>query len=159
MLDAIAWAEGTDVDPDRGYGRVVRGTVISSPNNPALVGQSNVTITNFSQHPNILVQVTATITSTAAGRYQFLYRTWTGLNLSDFGSINQDIGAVMLLQQAGAITPLLNGNVTQAASNASGTWASLPNSPYGQPTRAMTDFQNAYNNALTACQNRSVPIR
>lgn len=29
MLDAIAWAEGTAGDADNGYGRVVRGTVIS----------------------------------------------------------------------------------------------------------------------------------
>ncbi|HEX7333219.1 MAG TPA: Ig-like domain-containing protein [Pyrinomonadaceae bacterium] len=151
MLDAIAWAEGTAGDADEGYGRVVRGTVISSPNNPALVGQTNVTITNFAQHPNILVQVTQTIRSTAAGRYQFLNRTWTGLNLPDFGRYNQDIGAIMLLQQAGAITPLLNGNVRQAAANANGTWASLPNSPLGQPTRALADFESAYTDSLVDC--------
>jgi muramidase (phage lysozyme) len=126
--------------------------VISAPNNPSLVGQFNVTVTNFAQHPNILVQVQPGLNSTAAGRYQFLYRTWTGLNLADFGARNQDIGAVMLLQQAGSINPLLTGDVRTAASNANGIWASLPNSPYGQPTRAMTDFQTQYNNALAACQ-------
>jgi muramidase (phage lysozyme) len=151
MLDAIAWSEGTASDADGGYGRVVRGTVLSAPNNPGLVGQSNVTITNFTQHPNILVQVQPGLNSTAAGRYQFLNGTWTGLNLTDFGARNQDIGAVMLLQQAGSINPLLTGNVALAASNANGTWASLPNSPYGQPTRQMADFQTAYNNAFAAC--------
>lgn len=99
MLDAIAWAEGTASDADGGYGRVVRGTVLRAPNNPQLVGQSNVTITNFTGHPNILVQVRPGLNSTAAGRYQFLYGTWTGFNLTDFGAANQDIGAVILLVQ------------------------------------------------------------
>jgi muramidase (phage lysozyme) len=101
-----------------------------------------------------LVQVRPGLNSTAAGRYQFLNGTWTGLNLTDFGAANQDLGAVILLGRAGAINPLLTGNVSTAASNANGIWASLPNSPYGQPTQAMADFQAAYNNALTACQNR-----
>lgn len=50
MLDAIAWAEGTAGDADGGYGRVVRGTVLSAPHNPELVGQVNVTITDFTRH-------------------------------------------------------------------------------------------------------------
>jgi hypothetical protein len=118
MLVALATAEGTAADADGGYGRGVGGTVLKSPNNPALVGQTNVTITDFSQHPNILVQVNANLTSTAAGRYQFLYGTWSGLNLGDFGSHNQNVGAVMLLQQVGSIKPLLKGHVAQAVSNA-----------------------------------------
>jgi muramidase (phage lysozyme) len=152
MCGSIVFLRSTGADG--GYGRVVRGTVLRAPNNPQLVGQSNVTITNFTAHPNILVQVRPGLNSTAAGRYQFLYGTWTGFNLTDFSAANQDIGAVILLVQAGSINPLLTGDVRTAASNANGTWASLPNSPYGQPTRAMADFQAAYNNALTACQNR-----
>jgi muramidase (phage lysozyme) len=154
MLDAIAWAEGTTGDADDGYGRIVRGTVLRAPNNPELVGQSNVTITDFTRHPNILVQVQPGLNSTAAGRYQFLHRTWSGFNLPDFSAAHQDLGATILLVQAGSINPLLRGDVRQAAANANGTWASLPNSPYGQPTRAMEDFQVAYDDALTACQDR-----
>jgi muramidase (phage lysozyme) len=159
MLVALATAEGTAADADGGYGRGVGGTVLKSPNNPALVGQTNVTITDFSQHPNILVQVNANLTSTAAGRYQFLYGTWSGLNLGDFGSHNQNVGAVMLLQQVGSIKPLLKGNVAQAVSNANGTWASLPGSPYGQPTTTITDFQNTYDRALQDCRNTPIRIR
>ncbi|MGH9966659.1 MAG: glycoside hydrolase family 24 protein [Pyrinomonadaceae bacterium] len=151
MLDAIAWAEGTAGDADEGYGRVVRGTVLSAPHNPELVGQVNVTITDFTRHPNILVQVQPGLNSTAAGRYQFLNRTWNGLGLGNFGARNQDIGAVMLLQQAGAINPLFAGDVAQAATNARGIWASLPGAPYGQPVRAMADFRTAYDNAYEAC--------
>lgn len=157
-LVALATAEGTAADAVGGYGRVVRGTVLKSPNNPALIGQTGVTITDFT-HPNILVQVNANLTGTAAGRYQFLYGTWSGLNLGDFGSHNQDIGAVMLLQQAGSIKPLLKGNVAQAVSNANGTWASLPGSPYGQRTVTLSDFNDTYDRALQDCRNTPVRIR
>jgi RHS repeat-associated protein len=157
MLDAIAEAEGTAGDADGGYGRIVGGTVISAPNNPGLVGQTNVTITDFTSHPNILVQVRPGLTSTAAGRYQFRYATWTGLGLTDFSERNQDIGAVTLLRRAGAITSLLNGNVAQAVAAANGTWASLPASPHGQPTVALADFQSSYTNALANCNAARVP--
>ncbi|MGH9956543.1 MAG: glycoside hydrolase family 24 protein [Pyrinomonadaceae bacterium] len=158
MLDAIAWAEGTAADADGGYGRVVRGTVLRAPNNPVLVGQVNVVITNFASHPNTLVQVQPGLNSTAAGRYQFLHGTWTVLALADFGARNQDIGAVALLQRHRAINPLLNGDVETAVANARGEWASLPNSPHGQPTREMDDFQTEYDNALANCnRNRGRP--
>lgn len=122
------------------------------PNNPRLVRQTNVTVTDFREHPNILVRVRPGLNSTAAGRYQVLNGTWNTLNLPSFSAANQDTAAVMLLQNAGAIAPLQQGNVPQAATNANGTWASLPASPYGQPTRAMNDFVQAYNNAFAACQ-------
>src|SRR5258708_17299996 len=57
MLDTIAWSEGTAGDADGGYGRVVKGTVTNSRHNPSdLVGQQNVTITDFSRHPDLRVQ-------------------------------------------------------------------------------------------------------
>src|SRR5207237_1359261 len=57
MLDTIAWSEGTSADADGGYGRVVKGTVTNSKHNPPnLIGQQNVTITDFSHHPDLRVQ-------------------------------------------------------------------------------------------------------
>src|SRR5204863_7858620 len=54
MLDTIAWSEGTSADADGGYGRVVKGTVTNSKHNPPnLIGQQNVTITDFSHHPDL----------------------------------------------------------------------------------------------------------
>jgi YD repeat-containing protein len=160
MLEAIAWAEGTTDDADDGYGRVVRGTVLSAPDNPALVGQTNVTVTDLTHHPNILVQVSAGLSSTAAGRYQFLNRTWSGLGLSDFTAHNQDVGAVMLLRRGGAMRFIDKGDIEGAVSQVNGTWASLPGSPHGQGTRTMSDFQGQYDNALANCQSvRGMTIR
>jgi muramidase (phage lysozyme) len=157
MLAAIAWAEGTADDADGGYGRVVRGTVISAPDNPSLVGQTNVTITDLSHHPNILVQVSAGLQSTAAGRYQFLNGTWNGFGLPDFTAHNQDIGAVMLLRRA--MNSIEKGNIETAVSLVNGTWASLPGSPWGQSTRTMAGFQEVYDSSLADCNNGPVRIR
>jgi RHS repeat-associated protein len=151
MLDAIAWSEGTASDPDQGYGRVYRGTVISAPNNPDLVGQTDVTLTDFSAHPDILVRGGG-YTSTAAGRYQFKYSTWQGLGLPDFSPGNQDIGAVMLLMGRRATGPLLAGNLSRATSRAAREWASLPGSPYGQRTRSSAAFNKKYRKALRRCR-------
>ena len=57
MLDVLVFSEGTS----GGYGTVVNGKVIKAPYNPELVGKTNVTITDFSKHPEILVQVSGSI--------------------------------------------------------------------------------------------------
>ncbi|HEX8558027.1 MAG TPA: glycoside hydrolase family 104 protein [Pyrinomonadaceae bacterium] len=149
MLDTLVFAEGTGA----GYGTVAYGTVISAPYNPELVGRRNVVITDFSRHPNILVQVNRTLRSTAAGRYQFLHGTWQELGLPDFTPANQDVGAVMLMRRRGMITPLLEGDFRQAVFNGAREWASLPtargvsNYP-GQHARPIEQLERVYNEAL-----------
>lgn len=154
MLDTIAYAEGTGKDPDGGYGRVVKGTVVRAPGHPELVGQRNVTTSDFSGHPNVMVRVNPGDPpkkwSTAAGRYQFLLDTWNGLNLPDFGSESQDIGAVKLLNGRGSLVPLLNDDFEKAILNSNREWASFPKSPYGQPTRTMEQLKAFYNEALSS---------
>lgn len=150
MLDAIAYSEGTARDPNNGYGTIVRGTV-QSANDPALVGQVNAITTDFTQHPNALVRLTPTLSSTAAGRYQFLHRTWTGLGLPDFTPQSQDIGGVMLMLRRRMVAPLLTGNIQQSVTNGNREWASLPGSPYGQPTRTMAQIEQTYHGALLSC--------
>jgi muramidase (phage lysozyme) len=137
----------------------VFGVVVKAPNNPDLLGQRNVRITDFAQHPDISVKFrnNEPNISTAAGRYQFLFRTWQGFGLPDFSPESQDIAAVILLKRRGAIQPLLDCDLPGAVSNAIGEWASLPASPYGQPTRAMTDFSNIYQDALTKCREAQQP--
>src|SRR6266851_7763325 len=49
LLDTLAYSEGAD------YNTVVMGTVIKAPGHPELVGKTNVTVPDFSNHPNILV--------------------------------------------------------------------------------------------------------
>jgi muramidase (phage lysozyme) len=135
---------------DANYNTVVKGTVLKAPGHPELVGKTNVTVPNFSGHPNILVQA-GRWQSTAAGRYQFLHRTWTALGLPSFSPSNQDIGAVMLMQRRGMITPLLNGDVEQAIENGNTEWASLPGSPYGQGTRSMNSLRKVYDRSFLNC--------
>ena len=144
MLDTLSFSEHAD------YDTVVFGKVLKSPNDPSLIGKTNVKVPNYSQHPNILVQA-GNWQSTAAGRYQFLNRTWNGLGLPDFTPMNQDIGAIMLMQRRGMITPLQSGDVQTAITNGNAEWASLPGSPYGQGTKPMNSLKNVYEQSLLRC--------
>ena len=79
-------------------------------------------------------------TSSASGAYQFLERTWNGLakqyGLTDFSPRSQDLGAVALLKQSGALDAVVKGDFDTAVKKANRTWASLPGSPYAQRTRS-----------------------
>lgn len=56
-------------------------------------------LTDFSKHPNVIGMRTTKGPSTAAGRYQFTYSTWTGLQkkypgqFKDFNPVTQDRAA------------------------------------------------------------------
>lgn len=149
MLDTLAWTEGTGDD----YGKVVNGTVISSPLFPDLVGKKNVSIKDFRTHPDISVQVNAAIVSTAAGRYQFLKSTWDGLKMPDFTPHSQDVAAVKLMQRRGMITPLLEGDLRTAVYKGAPEWASLPTATggsyySGQPSHSIAEIEAKYRKSL-----------
>lgn len=97
---------------------------------------------DLSKHPNV-VHRAGSLSSTAAGAYQFLFRTWEPLqqklSLPDFGAHSQDIGALELIRQRGALDDVRNGDISQAITKCNREWASLPGSPYGQPTQKMED--------------------
>lgn len=84
--------------------------------------------------------------STASGAYQFLERTWGNLakeyGLKDFSPRSQDLGAIALLKQNGALKHILDGDFGKAVQKSNKTWASLPGSPYAQHTRDM-NYVNA----------------
>lgn len=75
---------------------------------------------------------------TAAGRYQIEAGTYHDLSvalvLTDFSPYTQDLMAVQLLIDKGAMKPLLVGNIDAALSGASVPWVSLPVGP-GLPNR------------------------
>lgn len=79
-------------------------------------------------------------TSSASGAYQFLERTWNGLakehGLIDFSPRSQDLGAIALLKQSGALDSIVKGDFDTAVKKANRIWASLPGSPYAQHTRS-----------------------
>jgi muramidase (phage lysozyme) len=99
------------------------------------------TFTDFSDHPNIPVPITTGPnkgrTSTAAGRYQFLFSTWKGeqrqLNLPDFSPQSQDKAAWHLAQTVyrrktnrGLLSDLQTGILDKVAPALHDTWTSLP---------------------------------
>ncbi|MFG0661782.1 glycoside hydrolase family 104 protein [Acinetobacter sp. WSY_1] len=108
----------------------------------------NERLNDLSWHPNVKKEFTQTDgkknVTTAAGRYQFLKDTWDGvakqLGLKDFSPKNQDIAAVALLAQNGALPSVLKGDFKTAVQKSGSTWASLPSSPYAQPKRSWSDL-------------------
>ncbi len=114
---------------------------------------------DFDQHPNQRITRKLggkNITSTAAGRYQYLNKTFTGvakqLGLPDFSPDSQDLGAIELLRQRGIVEPLLANNLPLAFMRGNREWASFPSSPYGQPTRSEKELTNFFNTRLGAQQ-------
>ena len=128
MLDLIANAEGVN----HGYNTLF----------------GNGRFSDFSAHPNQSKQFTQTDgkqnSTTAAGRYQFLKSTWDGvakkLGLEDFSPKNQDIAAVALLAENGALPYVLRGDLQTAVKKSGGTWASLPSSNYAQPKKSWDEI-------------------
>jgi|ERR1700685_2442961 len=150
FLDMLAFSEiGAKLLSltDDGYNVLVGATI----NNPT-------TFDSYAAHPDKVVTLSATLRSSAAGRYQLLFSTWDSirrkLNLPDFSPVSQDKAAILLLDQGGALTHIEAGNITQATqvaaaiSTESTVWASLPGSPYGQPTNSMTTLLTVYGAAL-----------
>lgn len=130
FLDLLAYTEGTQ---DNGYHTAFGGGRLSS----------------LADHPRYLKSFRQTDGRTnktsAAGRYQFIRGTWDSLakqyGFKDFGARNQDLGAIALLVQNGAMPYILKGDINNAVAKAGGTWASLPSSPHPQPTKSWQKVQ------------------
>lgn len=88
------------------------------------------------------------ITSSAAGAYQFLERTWDRialrLGLPDFSEASQDAAALELIREAGALGDVDAGRFELAVRKIRKIWASLPGAGYGQPERALSELQAAF---------------
>lgn len=133
FLQMIRVAEGTD--GPNGYRMLFGGSTFS----------------DYSDHPRQYIKAMSNgqpITSSAAGAYQFLAKTWDSvrakLGLSDFSPASQDAGAVELIRQAGALDDVQAGRFATAVRKVRKIWASLPGAGYGQPERALSTLQAAY---------------
>lgn len=115
---------------------------------------------SFADHPRIRVSARLggrRITSTAAGAYQILAGTWDEVKarkgLPDFSPESQDICAVELIRRHGALADVRAGRLLVALEKCNKEWASLPGSPYGQPTisegRAQQIFADQGGNEVT----------
>ena len=87
-------------------------------------------------------------TSTAAGAYQFLAKTWDSLveayEFEDFSPPCQDEAAVALIHGRKALDDVLAGRFDDAIKKCGKEWASLPGSPYGQPTMTLEQARLVY---------------
>lgn len=113
FLALIRKGEGTA--DSGGYSRLVGGGRFSS----------------FADHPNQRVWIAGINDySTAAGAYQILNRTWRTVRLqagvSDFSPTSQDLCAVQLIRNRGALADVLAGRIESALKKCSYEWASLP---------------------------------
>ncbi len=108
------------------------------------------TFSDFSTHPNQAITA-GNYTSTAAGKYQILYKTWLYLSqklgLTDFSPATQDAMCIELITEKGALADVQNGNFSSAVAKCAKTWASLPGSPYGQPTHDIATLASVYESA------------
>lgn len=110
---------------------------------------------DFSDHPRQYFSFTnsrgETLKTSAAGRYQFLGKTWDSLakklGLPDFSPASQDAAALELVRQRGAIPDVDAGLIDSAIQKCAPIWASLPGAGYAQPERKLSELTAAYFNA------------
>lgn len=130
LLDTIAFTEGT-----RGHGK----------------DGYNVTFAyryfdRCDDHPNLKI-CSGKLCSTAAGRYQFLYKTYVGLKMPNFWPEQQELGALELIERRGVELPDAPLTATQFANaldRLSYEWSSLPPGRYGTPRRTQSEIREEY---------------
>ena len=136
LLKTIGFSElGRDLlaHSDEGYNVLFGGTIFAS----------------YADHPRKHITVNS-LTSTAAGKYQILERTYDAykprLGLADFTPHAQDCIALELIKETGADMLINEGHFQDAIIRCNRIWASLPNSPYGQRTNSMAHLEAFYEN-------------
>lgn len=135
FLDTLAYSEGTDEK----YNFIFTHAVFQS----------------YTDHPRKR-KCAGKLCSDAAGRYQFLSDTWDplakDLGLTDFTPPSQDKAVIELIRRDGAYTAVAGSanyeTFKKAVTKLNNIWASLPGSPYGQPTHSMTALWAFYKTAL-----------
>lgn len=148
FLDMLAVSEGTSTSPatkNDGYDVIVTGAD----------GRPEV-FTDYSDHPFNQGRPSKVInrrglTSNASGRYQFMLRDWhhyrDQLGLKDFGPDSQDLWAIQLIRERGALPLIDAGDFALAVARCSNLWASLPGAGYGQHENQIVKLEAAYTDA------------
>ena len=136
FLDMLAWSEGTSLitASDNGYNVLVGGSLFN----------------DYSKHPKVKVWLPRyNINSTAAGRYQFLAGTWDAI-VKKYGFKGrftpeaQDLAAIKLLTECGALSLINSGRIAEAIAKAAPIWASLPGAGYGQREHKLASLLGIY---------------
>ncbi|HEY5805056.1 MAG TPA: glycoside hydrolase family 104 protein [Lysobacter sp.] len=133
FLDTLAFSEGTRHKGDNGYNVMVGGTLLD----------------DYGTHPGKPVWLPRyKVNSTAAGRYQFLRKTWANLvkqlSLPSFEPIYQDLGAIELIRGRKALEDVKAGRFDVAVAKCAKEWASLPGAGYGQREIPIDTLQAVY---------------
>lgn len=131
FLDMIAYAEGTDDY----YNIIFGGSLFES----------------YKDHPNIKVK-NGKYSSTAAGRYQFLYKTWKelerALGLNDFSPPSQDFATIEILRRSYALKKIETNSDLKSFKEAvkliGNTWASMPGSQYKQGNKTLDQIYDFF---------------
>lgn len=102
---------------------------------------------DLSKHPNTPITRWG-ITSTAAGAYQILNKTWVEiqarLKLPDFSPLSQDKAAIELIRRRKALEDVMAGRFAQAIEKCKKEWASLPGAGYGQSEKNIKSLLAVY---------------
>lgn len=118
----------------------------------------------FEDHPRVAVQFRdragRTLWTTAAGAYQLMavspiptggttrVNTWdrikAKLQLPDFSPASQDLAAIELIREQGALGDLMAGRLADFVRKCAPVWASLPGAGYAQPERQFSTLLAAY---------------
>lgn len=107
----------------------------------------------YTDHPRRLIDLPSLgIKSSAAGRYQFIRKTWDwareSLDLSSFRPINQDRAALFLIDYRKATQAIDSGDIEKAIHLCRKEWASLPGAGYGQNEHSLDHLMSAYSQSL-----------
>lgn len=132
LLDTLAVSEiGAKLlaQSDNGYNVLVGGQLFAS----------------YADHPDIY---NARFNSTAAGRYQLLYRWWAPykslLKLTDFSPLSQDLVAIQQIKERHGYGLIQAGHFDEAIVAVSNIWASLPGAGYGQHENELGALRAVY---------------
>jgi muramidase (phage lysozyme) len=148
FLKTIRHAEGTA--GANGYRTLFGGSLFNS----------------FVDHPRIAKSFTSAgrkLWTSAAGAYQFMavspipgggstkVDTWDRLkkklSLADFSPASQDLAALELIREAGALADVRAGRFAAAIDKCRGTWASLPGAGYNQPEKSLPELLAVFRSA------------
>ena len=143
LHDAIASAEGTEGRGKDGYD----------------IGFAYKKFTSCAKHPNMRT-CSGSLCSTAAGRYQFLKKTWDptarAVGARTFEPENQEKGAEYLIKKVRKVAvpadrPLSATEFSNAMKKLSYEWASLPPGRYGQPSKTEAALRKHYCASVDGC--------
>lgn len=150
FLDTISWAE--------------TGTTNRSSSYTYIVFRGAYAFKDFSTHPFVRTERSSSsncrfikrsgkvVCSSASGRYQMMDFTFQRLKskgwIKNFSSDHQDVAAVYLIYEKGALDDVLEGRFEKAACKVGSVWASFPCNSYKQPQKTIAQLKMTYNKQL-----------